>query len=187
MIIKRTFDLILAGLVVVVSSPFWLVAAILIKATSPGPVFFRQERIGKNGVRYTMIKFRTMTVGVDGTSLARENDPRITSIGKRLRDTSLDELPQLINVLKGEMSVVGPRPALPEMIPYYTPAQSKRLGMKPGLTGLAQVKGSYDLPPEQKVQYDLQYMRTMGPVADTRLMLSSVLNTLLRRWDQKEH
>ena len=117
--VKRVTDLVVSVVVLLLTSPLWLLAALLIKVTSPGPVFFRQPRVGLRGRPFTMFKFRSMAVGGDATSLARSEDPRITRVGKWLRTTALDELPQLINVVRGEMSVVGPRPALPEMVPYY--------------------------------------------------------------------
>ena len=120
-----------------------------------------------------------------GAVWATADDPRITKVGRWLRSSALDELPQVLNILKGDMSFVGPRAERPELHAQFVetePLFAQRVRVRPGLTGLAQVKGSYDLPPERKVQYDLQYMRTMGPVTETWLILSSVLNTLLRRW-----
>ena len=110
--VKRLMDIGIAVVAVLLASPLLLATAILIKATSPGPIFFRQRRIGLGGQKFTMFKFRSMRVGVDPTSLAKSQDPRVTRLGKWLRTTAIDELPQLINVVRGEMSVVGPRPAI---------------------------------------------------------------------------
>jgi lipopolysaccharide/colanic/teichoic acid biosynthesis glycosyltransferase len=125
-----------------------------------------------------------------GAVWAVENDPRITNVGRWLRASALDELPQVLNILRGDMSFVGPRAERPELHAQFlerNPLFAQRIRVRPGLTGVAQVNGSYDLPPEEKIEYDLQYMRTMSPWLDTRLMLTSVMNTLLRRWDRKEH
>ena len=196
---KRAYDLlILAGAhlfppLTLLWLVLWMVIPLLIRLEDRGPVFYGQERLGKNGKIFYVLKFRTMVPNAEqmtGAVWATADDPRITKVGRWLRSSALDELPQVLNILKGDMSFVGPRAERPELHAQFVetePLFAQRVRVRPGLTGLAQVKGSYDLPPERKVQYDLQYMRTMGPVTDTRLMLSSVLNTLLRRWDQKEH
>jgi lipopolysaccharide/colanic/teichoic acid biosynthesis glycosyltransferase len=196
---KRAYDLlILAGAhlfppLTLLWLVLWMVIPLLIRLEDRGPVFYGQERLGKNGKIFYVLKFRTMVPNAEqmtGAVWATADDPRITKVGRWLRSSALDELPQVLNILKGDMSFVGPRAERPELHAQFVetePLFAQRVRVRPGLTGLAQVKGSYDLPPERKVQYDLQYMRTMGPVTDTRLMLSSVLNTLLRRWDHKEH
>jgi lipopolysaccharide/colanic/teichoic acid biosynthesis glycosyltransferase len=149
--------------------------------------------LGKDGKTFRVLKFRTMVVDAEkmtGPVLASQNDPRITRVGRWLRATALDELPQVLNILRGEMSFVGPRAERPEIHERYVerePLFAQRVRVRPGLTGLAQVKGSYDLPPERKIQYDIDYMRTMSFWGDMRLMFMSVANTLLRRWDRKEN
>ena len=170
MFAKRVLDLVIAIATMALTSPLWLVAAALIKATSPGPVFFRHKRIGQGGREFTCIKFRSMTVGADPTSLANVADPRITKVGNWLRATALDELPQLINVLRGEMSIVGPRPALPEMVPYYTEEESVRLEAKPGLTGWAQVNGRNSLPYHDRLRLDRWYVRNWSIWLDVRIL-----------------
>lgn len=143
--------------------------ALAIKLDSPGPVLFRQERLGQNGEVFTIWKFRTMVVGAQqmGAGLkVIENDPRITRVGRFLRRFSLDELPQLINVLKGEMSVVGPRPALPLDREIYDSLQARRLEVKPGLTGLAQVQGRAAMPWSERIKLDIQYVDKRSFVLD---------------------
>jgi lipopolysaccharide/colanic/teichoic acid biosynthesis glycosyltransferase len=196
---KRAYDLvILAGAhlfppLTVLWLILWIVIPVLIWLEDHGPVFYGQERIGKDGKIFRVLKFRTMVPNAEamtGAVWAVENDPRITKVGRWLRASALDELPQVLNILKGDMSFVGPRAERPELHAQFVerePLFAQRIRVRPGLTGVAQVKGSYDLPPEEKVQYDLEYMRTMSPWVDTRLMLASVVNTLLRRWDRKEH
>jgi lipopolysaccharide/colanic/teichoic acid biosynthesis glycosyltransferase len=196
---KRGYDLlILAGAhlfppLTLVWLLLWTVIPLLIWLEDRGPIFYGQERLGKNGKVFYVLKFRTMVPDAEkmtGAVWATADDPRITKVGRWLRASALDELPQVLNILKGDMSFVGPRAERPELHAQFVgqePLFAQRIRVRPGLTGVAQVKGSYDLPPAQKVQYDLEYMRTMSPVTDTRLMLASALNTLLRRWDKKEH
>ena len=171
----------------------WLVIPVLIWLEDHGPVFYGQDRMGKDGKIFRVLKFRTMVPNAEamtGAVWAVENDPRITNVGRWLRASALDELPQVLNILRGDMSFVGPRAERPELHAQFlerNPLFAQRIRVRPGLAGVAQVNGSYDLPPEEKIEYDLQYMRTMSPWLDTRLMLTSVMNTLLRRWDRKEH
>lgn len=178
---KRVLDLVIAAAAIVVGSPLWLMAAILIKVTSPGSVFFLQRRIGLHGRDFAMVKFRSMRVGSDPTSLAGNEDPRITRVGKWLRATALDETPQLINVLKGEMSIVGPRPALPEMLPHYTSEQRQRLQAKPGLTGWAQVNGRNLLPYHERLRLDRWYVKNWSFWLDIRIMIKTIPALLTRR------
>jgi lipopolysaccharide/colanic/teichoic acid biosynthesis glycosyltransferase len=171
----------------------WIAIPVLIKLEDHGPVFYGQDRVGKDGKIFRVLKFRTMLPNAEamtGAVWAVENDPRITKVGRWLRASALDELPQVLNILRGEMSFVGPRAERPELHVTFlesNPLFAQRIRVRPGLTGIAQIKGSYDLPPGEKIVYDLQYMRIMSPWVDTRLMLMSVANTLLRRWDRKEH
>ncbi len=196
---KRTYDLvILAGAhlfppLTLLWLMLWIVIPVLIWLEDHGPVFYGQDRMGKDGKIFRVLKFRTMVPNAEamtGAVWAVENDPRITKVGRWLRASALDELPQVLNILRGDMSFVGPRAERPELHAQFVerePLFAQRIRVQPGLTGVAQVNGSYDLPPEEKIKYDLQYMRTMSPWVDTRLMLASVVNTLLRRWDRKEH
>jgi exopolysaccharide biosynthesis polyprenyl glycosylphosphotransferase len=194
-VLKRSFDLIVAALAIVLLFPLWLVIAVLIKLDSRGPVFYTQERVGMDGRLFLLYKFRTMKAGAD-PQLHREYqkafiagraeanigndskptykllaDPRITRIGKLLRRTSLDEVPQLLNVLLGDMSLVGPRPPIPYEVEAYELWHRKRLDMKPGLTGLWQVSGRNRLPFEEMVRLDLFYIENWSLLLDLKIIL----------------
>jgi len=191
-IAKRTFDASFAGLGLVVLSPILLLVAVLIKFSDGGPVFFLQKRIGQYGRRFWIWKFRTMIVGAEkhGPSITRGGDQRVTVIGRFLRKTKLDELPQLWNVLRGEMSFVGPRPEVPRYVARYTPAQREVLDLKPGITDLASVEfrheeellrnapdaekfyTEYCLP--KKIALNLQYHRQANLWQDTRIILRTI-------------
>ena len=182
--VKRIIDVAVSLCVLVLGAPVLLVTAFLIKATSPGPAIYKQERVGRNGRNYIMYKFRSMYIDAEsrtGPQWATENDPRITPMGRFIRKTRLDELPQFWNVLKGEMSLVGPRPERPffveklkQEIPWYV----RRIKMKPGITGWAQVKHKYDASIEdvkQKVLYDLYYFENMSLLLDIKILLRTIL------------
>ena len=141
------------------------------RLTSPGPLLFRQERIGRDGVPFAMIKFRTMTVG-DNPIIPDAS--RITSAGRWLRRTSLDELPNLLNVWRGEMSIVGPRPTLAYQVERYDERQMGRLAVRPGLTGLAQIHGRNSLPWSERIDHDLEYVETQSARLDLRIVLGTV-------------
>ena len=179
--VKRAIDLFIAIAVVSITSPLWLVAAVLIKLTSPGPVFYRQRRVGIRGREFNMIKFRTMTVGADSTALAQRHDPRITRVGAWLRTASLDEFPQLVNVLRGQMSVAGPRPALPEMVPHYTDDERKRLNARPGLIGWAQVNGRNNLPYHERLRLDQWYVEHWSVWLDLLILIKTIPVLFSRR------
>lgn len=173
---KRLVDLIasIGGLTVL--SPLFAVVGLAIRKDSPGPVFFTQERIGHEGRPFQMVKFRTMrtledSVGPDGQLL--DNYDRVTRVGRVLRDTSLDELPQLINVVKGEMSLIGPRPTLAYQVERYTSEQRRRLDVRPGLTGLAQVNGRNNLTWDEKIAWDCEYVRAVSLFTDFRIVLKT--------------
>lgn len=159
--IKRIMDVLISIIVLIVLSPFLIIVALLIKITSPGPIFFVQERIGKGGKPFRLIKFRTMVKDAEritrGVHIDNTN-PYITKVGRFLRKWSIDEIPELINVLKGEMSLVGPRPTLAYQVKKYSDFQKRRLLVKPGLTGWAQVNGRNAIPWEERIKLDIWYI-----------------------------
>jgi lipopolysaccharide/colanic/teichoic acid biosynthesis glycosyltransferase len=157
-----TVDMIGGVSLSVLTLPLWLIICVLIRATSPGPAIYRQQRVGKNGKVFTLYKFRTMVAHAEkewGFLPATVDDIRITKVGGILRRTRLDELPQLINVLKGDMSLVGPRPENLHRVSMHKALQGARLAVKPGITGLAQVRSLYDLKPDHKLKYDYLYIQ----------------------------
>ena len=171
--LPRAFDVAIAALGLLLASPLLLLAAIAIKLDSPGPVIYRQRRGGLGGREFELWKLRTMT---DGAPLGgvwdplTADDPRVTRVGAWLRRYSLDELPNLVNVLRGEMAIVGPRPTIPEQVAEYTPRQRRRLDVKPGLTGWAQVNGRASIPWEQRIEYDIWYVENRSPALDLRII-----------------
>ncbi|MDR2578947.1 MAG: sugar transferase [Chitinispirillales bacterium] len=182
--VKRIMDVFVSLCVLIFGAPVMLGAAALIRATSPGPAIYKQERVGRNGKNYIMYKFRSMYIDAEsrtGPQWASENDPRITPVGRFIRKTRLDELPQFWNVLKGEMSLVGPRPERPffvEKLKQEIPWYIRRIKMKPGITGWAQVKHKYDASIEdvkQKVLYDLYYFENMSLTLDIKILVRTVL------------
>ncbi len=174
LIAKRLLDLLVALILLIVSSPFWLFIILWIRLDSPGPAIFRQCRIGLGGKLYTIYKFRTMIQNADELNKTKlegikdldsfvfqeKDDPRITRSGSFMRKTSFDELPQLLNILLGNMSLVGPRPEVPEIAKHYTPQQAQRLAVLPGVTGLAQINGRSELALGQVMIYDLEYVHS---------------------------
>ncbi len=193
---KRIFDLLLAALLLLLFAPLMLVIALVIKVTSPGPAILVQERGGKGGKIFAFYKFRSMYNNSDNTEdeqYAREyihgnhqaarprsgvfkpaNDKRITPVGKWLRKTSLDELPQLLNVLKGDMSLVGPRPSMPYEVDVYKPWHFRRLEVLPGITGLAQIKGRSSLTFQEIVSIDLEYIERRSLLLDLEILLKTL-------------
>jgi exopolysaccharide biosynthesis polyprenyl glycosylphosphotransferase len=187
---KRGFDLIAATLGLIIAAPIMLVTAALVKATSRGPALYHQERVGLNGDIFTVHKFRTMRQDAEvrtGPVWSQPNDARVTSIGKFLRRTRLDELPQLWNVLIGEMSFVGPRPERPGFVEQLTadiPFYGQRHVVKPGLTGWAQIRYTYGASVEdaiQKLQYDLYYIKNLSLALDLVIVLETIKTVVLRR------
>jgi exopolysaccharide biosynthesis polyprenyl glycosylphosphotransferase len=177
--IKRFFDFVLSLLALAVLFLPMLIVALIIRIDSPGPAIFSQERLGKDGVPFTLYKFRTMKIDAekDGPQWAEKNDSRCTKVGNFLRKTRIDELPQLLNVIKGEMSLVGPRPERKHFydeFEKYIQGFSHRLAVKPGITGLAQVTGGYNLLPEEKIVYDMQYIKEMSARLDFYCVLKTV-------------
>ncbi len=173
----RGFDLVVAAMALVVLSPVLLIAAIAIKLGSRGPAIYRQRRVGRDGAEFELLKLRTMVEGSDpvgvGTVVTRE-DPRVTRVGHFLRRSSLDELPNLVNVLRGEMAIVGPRPTIPAQVGDYTPRQHRRHEVRPGLTGLAQVQGRAGIPWEERIEWDVEYVENRSAVLDARILAQTV-------------
>jgi lipopolysaccharide/colanic/teichoic acid biosynthesis glycosyltransferase len=175
--LKIIFDFFVALVSLVLLSPLFAVTAILIKATSPGPVFFRHERIGKNGKVFTPLKFRTMEkreINDKSDYQLSQDDQRITKVGKVLRKWGIDELPQLVNILKGEMSLVGPRPTFRYQVERYTDFQNKRLQMKPGITGWALVHGRNSLSWEERIEYDVWYVENWSFWLDIKTLFKTI-------------
>jgi lipopolysaccharide/colanic/teichoic acid biosynthesis glycosyltransferase len=172
--VNRVADVAIAGTALAVTSPLLAVAALAIKLEDGGPVLYRQTRVGRDGIDFELLKLRTMTVGAErqGAGLAvNEGDPRITRAGRALRRLSLDELPQLWNVLRGDMSVIGPRPTLRYQVERYTPRQRRRLDVKPGVTGWAQVHGRARLPWEERIELDVWYVEHRSAWVDLKILL----------------
>jgi exopolysaccharide biosynthesis polyprenyl glycosylphosphotransferase len=184
--LKRAMDIVGSVVLLTLSAPVMVATAILIRLTSPGKILFAQRRVGRDGVGFTLSKFRTMVADAErhtGPVLATANDPRITKTGAFLRATRLDEFPQLFNVLRGEMSLVGPRPERPHFVQQFReqiPGYEFRLAVKPGVTGLAQVFGRYSTTAERKLRFDLTYITKYSLLMDIRLLLSTIA-VLLRR------
>jgi len=176
-IVKRGFDLFTVLAVVVLLSPVWLLIALLVKLDSPGPVLFRQLRIGMNGKPFSIYKFRSMFVDAPKYAFSPEAaiDPRITRVGRFLRRTSLDELPQVINVLNGDMSLVGPRPEMPFIVGQYTPVQCQRLQVLPGITGLWQLSADRASQIHENLQYDMYYIRNRSFFMDLAVLLHTAV------------
>lgn len=183
LVIKRLFDIVSSGILIILLTPVWIVIAIAIKCDSKGPILFKQGRRTKDGRVFQMYKFRSMVVNAEqmGAGLFNyENDPRVTKVGRKLRDSSLDELPQLFNIFKGDMSVIGPRPCVTYELGDFDTLNKKykkRFEVKAGLTGLAQIKGRNDISWDEKVTYDNQYIdlfNKYGFLADIRIGIESV-------------
>ena len=171
---KRLVDIIIASIALLLLSPIFLLVAYKVRKNLGSPIFFYQERPGKDCKHFRMMKFRSMKNAVDENGIPLPDDQRITPFGKKLRSTSLDEMPQLINVLKGDMSIVGPRPQLSEFVEHYTAHQLRRHEVKPGMTGLAQVNGRNNLSWEEKFDLDVQYVQTQSIALDFKIMFKTV-------------
>ncbi len=181
--LNRAADVAVAGTALVVASPLLGVAALATKLGDRGPVLYRQTRVGKDGVDFELLKLRTMIVGAEkvGAGYAvNEGDPRITRVGRILRKLSLDELPQLWNVVRGEMSVIGPRPTLRYQVEKYTPHQRRRLDVKPGITGWAQVHGRATLPWDERIELDVWYVDHRSPRLDLKILREDAARALRR-------
>ena len=178
--IKRIFDIILSAVAIILLSPVYLVLYILVKKKLGSPVLFHQDRPGKDGRIFHMYKFRSMTDEKDENGELLPDEVRLTSFGKKLRATSLDELPELFCILKGDMSIVGPRPLLVQYLPLYSERQSHRHDVRPGLTGWAQVNGRNTLTWPQKFEYDVEYTEKMSFIMDVKILFMTVANVLKR-------
>lgn len=185
--VKRLLDLLASGLALALLSPLLAGIALLVRLTSPGPAIFRQARLGRGGVPFTLYKFRSMRLDApdlrnpDGSAYSAEDDPRLTRVGRFLRRTSLDELPQLINVFLGQMSLVGPRPDQVDQARFYTPEERRKLLVKPGLTGLAQISGRNKISWEQRKRLDVAYVENQSLWLDLKILARTVPYVLLSR------
>lgn len=170
--VKRTFDIVFALVGVIAASPLFLIVAIAIKTTSKGPVFFRQRRTGRGGKEFDILKFRSMIADNDVRDLSKGD--QYTTVGKFIRRTSIDELPQLINIVKGEMSFVGPRPWIPEYWQNMNDEERERNSVRPGITGLAQVMGRNSINIFEKIGYDLEYVQSASILIDLKVMFLTI-------------
>jgi lipopolysaccharide/colanic/teichoic acid biosynthesis glycosyltransferase len=175
---NRALDVAGASVALAIASPALAVAALAVKLEDGGPVLYRQRRVGLRGEEFDLVKLRTMVVGAErrGAGWAvNEGDPRITRVGRLLRRLSLDELPQLWNVVRGEMSLIGPRPTLAYQVERYTPRQRRRLDVKPGITGWAQIHGRARLPWDERIELDLWYVDHRSPAVDLKILMRTPL------------
>jgi len=179
--IKRFLDIILSLLAIIVLSPVLLILAVLIKINLGSPIIFKQRRPGLHGEVFTIYKFRTMTDETDKNGELLPDSKRLTKFGKFIRDTSLDELPELLNILKGEMSLVGPRPLSVKYLPYYNEHEKKRHHVRPGLTGLAQVNGRNNTKWEERFEYDVEYVNQLSFLLDVKIILRTIRVALKRQ------
>ena len=171
---KRLLDIIIASIALILLSPIFLIVAYKVRKNLGSPIFFYQERPGENGQIFKMMKFRSMKDAFDKEGNPLPDDQRITAFGHKLRATTLDEMPQLINVLKGDMSIVGPRPQMKDFLEHYTAEQMRRHEVKPGMTGLAQVSGRNNLSWEEKFELDAKYVDTHSIWLDFKIMFKTV-------------
>lgn len=179
--IKRILDILFSAILLVLGAIPLLIVALIIKIDSPGEALFKQERLGLNGKTFKIYKFRSMCVGAEkkGSGVySGKNDARVTRVGKIIRATSIDELPQLINIFKGEMSFIGPRPTLtyhPWKLEEYTDFQKRRFEVRPGVTGLAQINGRKDIPWDRRIEYDVDYVNNMSFGLDFKILLKTIV------------
>lgn len=172
---KRILDFLLSLIAIIILSPVFLIIAILVRVKLGSPVIFKQKRPGKNEKIFTLYKFRTMTDEKDEDGNLLPDEKRLTKFGKTLRSTSLDELPELFNILKGDMSIIGPRPLAVQYLPYYTEEERHRHDVRQGLTGLAQVNGRNMLNWEERFKYDIEYVNNITFVNDCKIMLKTIV------------
>ena len=176
--IKRILDIISSLLAIIILSPLLAVTAVLVKTKLGSPVLFKQERPGKDEKIFTLMKFRTMTDERDENGELLPDEVRLTKFGKFLRSTSIDELPELFNILKGDMSVIGPRPLLVQYLPFYTEEERHRHDVRPGLTGWAQVNGRNSLDWDHRFECDVEYVKNMSLLFDIKIMFSTILKVI---------
>lgn len=185
--IKRFIDILFSIILLTLGCIPLLIVAIVIKLESKGPALFKQKRLGLNGKEFEIYKFRSMVVGAEKTGsgvYSMKGDPRVTRVGKIIRATSIDELPQLINILKGDMSFIGPRPTLtyhPWKLEEYTEEQRKRFNMRPGVTGLAQVNGRKELSWNERIEYDVFYIENLSFILDFKILLKTIQKVILMK------
>lgn len=184
MFIKHILDKIFGVILLVLLSPILVIIAIAIKLNSKGPVIFKQKRLGKNGEIFEIYKFRTMYVDApdlrneDGSTFNSDDDPRVTTVGKFLRKTSLDEISQIFNILKGEMSFIGPRPDLPDHYNLYTEFDKKKLLVRPGVTGYAQANGRNNIEWKKRIEMDIFYIDNYSLLLDIKILFKTVFSVL---------
>ena len=176
--IKRILDIISSLLAIIILSPLLAVTAVLVKTKLGSPVLFKQERPGKDEKIFTLMKFRTMTDERDENGELLPDEVRLTKFGKFLRSTSIDELPELFNILKGDMSVIGPRPLLVQYLPFYTEEERHRHDVRPGLTGWAQVNGRNSLDWDHRFECDVEYVKNISLLFDIKIMFSTILKVI---------
>lgn len=183
--IKRVMDIIISLLGVIVTSPILIITAIAIKLESKGPIIFKQERLGVDGKVFKIYKFRSMCVGAEkGGVYESKNDSRVTRVGKFIRKTSIDELPQFFNILKGDMSLIGPRPTLtyhPWPYEQYTEMQKQRFNVRPGVTGWAQVNGRKEVPWDKRLEYDVEYVKNLSFKMDMNIFMKTIYKVLMMK------
>lgn len=179
--VKRTADIIFSAAGLIVLMPILLISAILLEVFMPGPLFFKQQRVGKNGRLFNILKFRSMKVdkALEASHDFTRDAERMTPFGKLLRRTKIDELPQLWNVLVGDMSLVGPRPTVKEQTDKYNDYQRQRLNMRPGMTGLAQVNGNVSLTWDERFVYDIEYVNNFSVLLDIKILCKTVLVVIM--------
>lgn len=177
---KRCFDFILAGSAFIILLPVYLILAVLVRYKLGSPVLFTQERPGKDEKIFKMYKFRSMTSETDEKGQLLPDEVRLTPFGKKLRSSSLDELPELLNIIKGDMSIVGPRPLLVHYLPLYNEEQKKRHNVRPGLTGLAQINGRNALSWEDKFAYDVKYVQKVTLLGDIKIIFQTIVKVVKR-------
>ena len=176
LVIKRVVDLLGSGIGLIIISPILLITIVLLEIFMPGPVFFKQERVGKNGKLFNILKFRSMKVDkkAEESHDFSKDEERKTPFGNLIRRLKIDELPQLINVFRGDMSLVGPRPTVKEQTDLYNAYQRQRLNMRPGMTGLAQVNGNISLSWDERIEYDVEYVNKFSMLLDLKILLKTI-------------
>ena len=184
---KRILDFLLSLIALIILSPVFLIIAILVRVKLGSPVIFKQKRPGKNEKIFTLYKFRTMTDKKDENGNLLPDEKRLTKFGKALRSTSLDELPELFNILKGDMSIIGPRPLLVEYLPLYNEEQKHRHDVRPGLTGLAQVSGRNSISWEEKFDDDIRYIKNITFINDVKIFFETIIKVFKREGISQEN